>query len=445
MHGSGFLKGVKRPKVIVIGAGAAGLTAARLLQQQGIRVLVLEARDRIGGRIHSRKVGGVAMDLGATWLHGTDLENPLAEYLSLSSQSTLLDNSNERLFHSGHGFIPKAEAKCYFSAFKAFNQSLEHLREQLPKHASVSDAMERFFKKLPANLNRERAHFVLKALLEDAYGGSITKQSLKQCDEDEEYKGGEAFIQGGFKKVAKSLAEGLHIRLGQVVSQIYYDAEGVRVHFSSGQSPVNGTHVLVTVPLGVLKSNTIKFRPKLPAKKREAIENLGVAYFEKAILSFPERVLKDNQVIYYLSEKGDDFTYLESVEKYAGAPTIIAFSAGQNAKNQRKISDSKKRDRLLEIISEIHGSKVPKPSQVLFSDWATDPFSKGSFTFLPTGSQRRDQKRLAKSVDKRLLFAGEACSRDYYGTVHGAMISGAQAAERLLGQKLTVKNLAKKL
>lgn len=445
MHGSGFLKGVKRPKVLVIGAGAAGLTAARLLQQKGIRVIVLEARDRIGGRIHSRKVGGVPIDLGATWLHGTDLQNPLAEFLSLNSLKTILDNSVERLFHSGYGFIPKAEAKCYFSAFKTFNQSLDHLREQLPKNASVSDAMELFFKKLPANLKRERAHFVLKALLEDAYGGSIAKQSLKQCDEDEEYKGGEAFVQGGFKKVARTLAEGLNIRLGQVVSQIYYDDEGVRVHFSSGQSPVNGTHVLVTVPLGVLKSKTIKFRPKLPAKKREAIENLGVAHFEKAILTFPEAVFKDNQVVYYLSENGDDFTYLESVEKYTGSPTIIAFSAGSNAKNQRKLSAAKKRERLLEIISEIHGSKIPKPSHALFSNWSEDPFSRGAFTFLKTGSQRKDQKRLAKAVHKRLLFAGEACSRDYYGTVHGAMISGAQAAERLLGQELTVKTLAKKL
>lgn len=431
--------------MIVIGAGAAGLTAARLLQQKGIRVIVLEARDRIGGRIHSQKLGGVFMDLGATWLHGADLENPLAEFLSRDHQKTLLDDSVERLFQSGYGFIPKAEAKCYFSAFETFCLSLDHLREQLSKRASVADAMDLFFKKIPANLDPKRARFVLKALLEDAYGGSIDKQSLKQCDEDEEYGGGEAFIEGGFRKVAKSLAEGLNIRLGHVVSEIYHDKEGVRIHFSSGQSPVNGTHVLVTVPLGVLKSKAIKFRPKLPAKKLDAVDKLGFAYFEKAILSFPERVLKDNQVVYYCSENGEDFTYLESVEKYVGSPTIIAFSAGNAAKKQRKLSVPKKRDRLLEILREIHGSKIPKPKHALFSDWANDPFSQGSFTFLQCGNQRRDQKRLAKSVGKRLLFAGEACSRDFYGTVHGAMISGAQAAERLLGQKVTVKTLAKKL
>lgn len=445
MHGSGVLKGVKRPKVLIIGAGAAGLTAARLLQQQGIRTLVLEGRERIGGRIHSRKVGGVPVDLGATWLHGTDLKNPLAEFLSLSAIKTQIDESDERLFHAGKGFIPKAEAACYFSSFDAFTKSLKDLREQLPKSASVSTAMDRFFKKVPANLDRGRAHGTLKALLEDAYGGPIDRQSLKQCDEDEEYKGGEAFIEGGFRKVAKALAHGLNIRLGHVVSQIYYDEEGARVHFSSGQSPVNGTHVLVTVPLGVLQSEQIKFRPKLPKKKREAIQSLGVAYFEKAVLSFEEPVLKDNQVIYYLSEKADDFSYIESVGKYRGAPTIIAFSAGASAKKQRKLSDSKKRARLLEILSEIRGSKAPKPVQCAFSNWGSDPFSLGSFTYHPVGSQRRDQKRLAKPVGKRLFFAGEACSRDFYGTVHGAMISGAEAAERLSGRSFKVKDLLKKL
>ncbi len=430
---------VARP-VLVVGAGVAGLAAARALHDAGLDVVVLEARERIGGRAHTPDVGGVPVDAGAMFVHGV-VDNPLAalcDALGIDYEST------------GFGMGPIHDAASggpveggflqLVLATRNFESRLEDLAAALPADASMRDAIEAFLDGADELTEDKRryASFALTQLLIELYeSGPADLMSLRAYVESPytEFAGGNHVLPGGYVRVVDALAQGLDIRLNEPVSRISYDAAGVTVSTPSGE--VRGSHAIVTVPLGVLKAGVIAFDPPLPASKRAAIERLDMGNLEKVVLRFDEPFWRErgaSSTFLYIAETPGEFPGFTDWTDAAGAPTLVCLYGGRSARNVLdKGEDEEIAARAMQVLREIFGADVPDPIATHVTRWRDDPWTRGSYSYLPVGSSPDDMRELGEPVDERLLFAGEATEPQLYATVHGALVSGLREARRIAG------------
>ena len=278
-------------RVIVVGAGIAGLTVANALAHGGVDCVVLEARDRIGGRLHTVDLAGSPVDLGGSWIH-TPVGNPLralAQHLGVPCRSA---NPLAELagFDRGEGRrLSAAEVQASVSMqFEDFPGAIGRLRAKLGPQASAADGIEAFV--AGAGLApgaARRARQALRALIEAESADRTERQSLRWMWNEIEY-GGDYFGDvpvGGYRRLVQGLATGVELRLGVQVAEIVHSAGGVRVRSKDGTSE-EGSHVVVTVPLGVLKRGRLRFSPALPPDRLAAIARLGFGRYEKVAVRF---------------------------------------------------------------------------------------------------------------------------------------------------------------
>lgn len=239
-------------------------------------------------------------------------------------------------------------------------------------------------------------------------GAPLDRLSLRAVlfDQPEELAGGDHIVDGGYRTVVDTLSQGLDIAPGTPVSRIAHSPGGVTVRTAGG--PIDASHAIVTVPLGVLKAGSVSFDPVLPSSKLEAIGRLGFGRFEKVVLVFEERFWGENLGggLAVLSGFGTDrsFPLFVDLSDFAGATRQLESGLGR---------------------------PVPAPAGTLATQWATDPYSLGSYSFVPVGSSREDMDELAEPVGGRLPFAGEATVADHPQSVHGAFMSGLREARRI--------------
>ena len=424
--------------MIVIGAGAAGLTVARALTRDGVDTVVLEARARIGGRIDTQTIGGVPVDMGAAWVHGTSRRNPVAEIMDRIGVDMLADDVDARMFEPGAGFAPDAAITQLWTHYDRFHRSLGGLRRQLGKNASVADAIDTYLDNEGlAGTDRARVRFGLLTIIVDSYSGEATDQGLQWYWRDGEFSGGDAFPDGSYAPMVTSLAAGSDIRTGEIVRRVAYDRSGITVETET--NTYAGSHVVVTLPLGVLKAGSVEFSPELPRKKREAIDALGMGNFEKVILSFAAPFSLADDTLYRSGTYGE-WPYFKDLTPYAGAPTLGAFCAGDFGRGLAEADPDEIAERVLAMAREMAGA-LPDPTDARVSNWTADPFAMGSYSFIPVGGKRTHQRKLAAPVDQRVLFAGEATDHRYFGSVHAAVLSGLREAKRLIGGRVDVDSL----
>ena len=427
--------------VVVVGAGAAGLAAARALHDAGRAVVVLEARDRIGGRIDTREIAGAPVDFGAMYVHGV-VESPLAELLDAYG----IDYRPEG-FDVGPLYDHAREARVedallpMMLATQGFEEAVDRIARRLPKDASMQDAIDAYLDDVAEFSGDERryASFALVQLLfEVTEAGPTDRTSLAAWVESPytEYGGGNHVIPGGYVRLIDALARDLDIRLEDPVQRIEYDKDGVVVVSRSGET--RGSHAIVTVPLGVLKAGRIEFDPPLPEAKRAAIERLEMATFEKIILRFDEPFWRERgggSTFFYIGARPGEFPGFVDWSVAAGAPTLVAMHGGRSALDTLdRSTDDEIGARALAALREIFGDDVPAPLATHVTRWRDDPWTLGSYTYLPVGASVDDMRALKKPVRRRLLFAGEATEPRLYATVHGALVSGLREAQRIAGE-----------
>lgn len=427
-----------RRRVIVVGAGVAGLSAARALKKHGLEPVVLEASARVGGRVRIEDLNDEPFDVGASWVHGTSPLNPLVQYLSSIGTTTVQDAASLAVFEEGTGALGAGAVSNLMTRLSQFLNALPSLRSTLGAGATTHQGIELFLNQQGyAPLARERTQYILQAVFED-YAGSIHDLSLDRLWEDGEFPGGDGFPLGTFRPFIESLSQGLDIRRGVAVSRIEHTSDGVLVH--TARETLRASHALVTVSVGVLKAGSIQFDPPLPQEKTAAISRIGMGAFEKVILTWPQDPASGVGDLYFKANVNGQFPFVKGMTPFAGTPSLIAFGAADYGEQMQTQPAATHVATVVDMIEQVTGAPLPQAAATHVTSWRSDPLFLGSYSYEAAGSSPADRTALAAPVG-RLHFAGEATHRSYFGTVHGAMITGLREAGRILNRDVTVADL----
>lgn len=419
-------------RIIVIGAGMAGLAAARTLTAQGHDVVVLEGRDRIGGRMWtSDKWPGMPVDLGASWIHGVT-GNPLTALAEQAESRLIYTNYNRTRTYNTSG---KPMTSAESSRLRNFNTQIYRLIDRAQSRGadvSIRQALESLTRGLdPASEAVRFINFIINTEIEHEYSGSATKLSAQWYDSDKEYRGDDALLPKGYRVIADYLARDLKIEREQVVREVRWSQAPVRVVTDSDEFTAD--QVVVTLPLGVLQANRVLFTPALPALKLTAIARLGMGVLNKCYLRFPTVFWPaDVDWIDYVPEKHGEWAEWVSLKRTNNLPVLLGFNAADRGREIEAWTDEQTVDSAMETLRKIFGAGIPDPVDYQITRWASDPFALGSYSFNALGSVPLMRRELARPAGNRLFFAGEATDQDYFGTVHGAYNSGVRAAREIL-------------
>ena len=442
--------------VVIIGAGIAGMTAAQELIKKGQNVIIIEARDRIGGRVNPIEFEGNIIDLGAQFIHGKSKLNPIMKLVNSKKRECIVHRIDwdDGYYYSGNGKsgqIPDGKLDKHYRLSEKALSIAHNKRGNIYKNKSreadlslgeeLHNAIETLTKK-NKNIDINLLNMCAKTEILDDYAVDMDNLSLCYWDQDDEFNGGDCVISKyGYQPILNMLSEGLNISLNQIVTCIKQnEREHVIVSCQNGSQFI-GKKVISTLPLGVLKSNTIIFEPKLPEPLTESINRLGFGNLEKVVIKFNKRFWPDDSDCFY-NMSGNPFRlWLNVCNLYNidSSKTLICFLAGSFAKKLVTYSNDNDISILaLNSLREIFGEKIiPKEEinamklidSVIVTRWCTDPFSLGSYSHIPKGTLPSDYDVFGRQYWSGMLhFAGEGTFKRFPGTVHGAIFSGERAA-----------------
>jgi polyamine oxidase len=419
------------PSVVIIGAGIAGIAAATSLRQSGIDVRVVEARSRVGGRIWTNYDLESAVELGATWIHG-DMLNPIS---ALAAKHRILtcatDWSSARVWDtSGVEFSRKVVRKAHAQSEALYHQ-LAETSERADRVDDIGAALAKLTERAKRRLSTHEQQALDWVLLGDIamdIGDEPRRLSLRYMDDDDEFDGAHLAFPGGYAQIVEGLAQPLEITTDACVLDIDWSASRVVVRTSDAE--YHADKVVITLPLGVLKAGSVAFYPPLPDKKAAAIESLGMGLLDTLALRFDDVFWpRDADIVGVVGKR---FSWFRNLVRVTGENVLVHYAVGDDARAVAELDDAAVGAFVLKALRQAFGNSVTQPNAMLRSNWSKDPFAQGAYSHVPPGGRAKAFKTLAKPVAKRLYFAGEATSRRYRATVHGAWLSGLREARRII-------------
>jgi monoamine oxidase len=402
-------------EIIIIGAGVAGLSAAQVLRAAGREPLIVEARDRIGGRIWTDHRQG-AVEYGAEFIHG---EHVLTwEIIRAHNIATSPWEDGGRLFAIDGNIIPPADG-MYERVYRLW-EAVHTYTGPEESTALVLDTLAD---------RDDLARYFTQRWLAGIEGGDAARLSAVALSDEWElndYGDTNFHLDQGYDQIPQILAQGLNIRLNTPVNHIAWNRTGVTLHLADGET-LTAHKVLLTIPIGVLQAGTLTFDPPLPAEKRAAISAIDMGQVTKLALWFEQRFWEDFVV---MSTDGPVATWWP-VES-ANVPTLMGYTGGPAALTLARMGEQQATRAALENLSAIFGPQVHtyyRGSRMV--DWSLDPWSRGAYTYSPVGMG--NARHVLAAPLPPLFFAGEATAlQGDLATVHGAIASGRRAAAELL-------------
>lgn len=414
---------LKNKKIVIIGAGISGLSAANYFKTQGINTIVLEAHGSVGGRLRTNRSSGMAFDEGASWIHGPK-GNPITALTTLAGANTFLTDDDNVSVYDTNGI------KYSDSILNNAESEYTHIIKKIKGHENKSFG-EVFYNKYPEYKNNPLWTYMLSSFLEFDTGADIYNLSSKDYYNDEEFSGEDLIITNGFDKVTNYLKEGLNIKLNTIVNSIDYSTNNISISTSKGY--YNADYVLVTVPLGVLKKNVIKFYPKLSLKTQNAINHLEMGTVNKFLLTWEKPFWDtDKQYIGYTPQVKGKYNYFLNVKKFSNKNALITFAFGNYSVKSEQMTDEQVIEEIMSHLKSIYGKNIPNPTNMLRTKWNSNPYTFGSYSFATNNSKSNEFEIFEEPIDNKVFFAGEHTSVEYRGTVHGAYLSGIREAKKII-------------
>jgi polyamine oxidase len=419
------------PRVLIIGAGLAGLAAANELLSHNIDVRVLEARQRIGGRTWTNDSLGVPMDEGAFIIHGVD-HNPIA----------LLAEDNHLRFSElkvGKVYFAQGSECLSEEAFDLIDEQFQVLLDEAHQFAMsqmrdvpLTDAIDAVFDGTQFPLLTPKI-LAWRKLFLSQYTAANLKQLSAQHWQDAEvpFAGGNYMMLDGYKPLVEVLAKDIPIELSAIVSHIDYGFDEVIVKTNQGEFKADA--VIVTLPLGVLQNTPNLFSPALPEAKQKSIDKLRMGVLNKFILRFSHAFWpEDCRLISLLQESYSEIAWFFNHAMYCHQPILMGFVSEEMACRYERLSDDEIVAEVMASLRKVFGSDIPQPLDTLITRWHSDPFSFGSYSYIPVDASGADYDRLADPLLNKVFFAGEATNKQLPGTTQGAYLSGLRAASEFL-------------
>jgi monoamine oxidase len=399
--------------VAVIGAGAAGIAAARrLVEDGGASMLVIEARERAGGRAWTVEADGIPMDLGCEWLHSADRNAlvPLAKRRGFTINQRRPDWTT-RLRYSGES--EEAEAD-WLAEHEAFYWAIHRLAQE-PGDLPCSAALP------PGG----RWNALFEAISTWANAAELEVVSAKDHDRYED-SGINWRLDCGYGRLFEALADGLPIAYGTQATRI--DHHGGTLVIETNRGNVRARRVIICVPSAILAEERLVFDPPLP-DKLAAANGLPLGLADKLFFHFDGGDDRSERYLVGSTQQRETMSYQI---RPMGRPRINCFFGGRFAAGLERDGFDAMVAFAADELAGLLGSDVRrnlKPLKASF--WRQDEFARGSYSYALPG-HADDRAKLAAPVDDRLFFAGEACSLNFFSTAHGAYESGLAAATAAL-------------
>ena len=452
---------IQKP-IIIVGGGAAGLSAAKRLKAAGVPILLLEGRDRLGGRAHTLDVGGnqsTWIEMGAGWIDD-HLTNPAYHLLRDSGaevHQTDVGPSTVRMYdqRSGRwlGLIPT------LWAFIKIGWNLSRFSKLRPNTSKFNNLSERIDVVLGKRPKREHL-YLFKIVFESLIGSptydihqNLLSDDLWEFINPEEKS--QVMISGGFRILVELLRDSLsadEVMLNQTVSRISIQQDAsaqppVQVETADGKI-FEGSHVIVTVPLGVLKAGTITFDPPLPTSKQDVIERIGFGSVEKVVMTFKNAFWRRNpqkEAHFFsipdpIASHGSFIDVSTSSGAGPGLPTSPCLASVFGPPKAAWVAENPEAA-VEEVLSELQmmfPDTFEPPVATATSNWTSSPFSRGCYPYTSVDTRPGDFIKFAEPThDGKVLFAGDACAEGVaLGYVEAAMDSGERAADMVLAAKV---------
>lgn len=401
------------PDVIVVGAGSAGLSAAKALQTKGLDVIVLEADDHVGGRcITDTTTFSTPFDRGGSWLHSAPI-NPLARLAEDAGEDLHKGAWDWSWVHTPDGPLAAADVPAYGRDQEAMWESIK-AAGQGGEDMSVASA-------LPSSPWRDTAkHWI--AQMQGGDADVVSAMDVSRYADAE----GDWLVAGGLGAFVRRLHADVPVRLNCPVTKIDYSGGGV--HVTTPDGVLQAKRLVLTVSTGVLAAEKIEFIPPLPPEKYAAVDQLPMGLLNKVGFEFEPTWAGAHQgQMADFAPGGDAFCTI--LFGFYGTSLTVAFLAGRNGAEVEAQGPGAATDFCMQGLRAIFGADIDKHIlRTSETAWQGNPYTLGSYSYAkPSGADARTT--LAAPLDDRVFFAGEATMPDAYATVHGAWRSGVIAAD----------------
>lgn len=419
----------RRTSVIVVGAGVAGLAAARKLAQAGHQVTVLEARNRIGGRVWTEFNDGVPMEVGAGWIHGPDGGNPITQLARDAGASTYLTSDDSVQVIGADG--SDVTAAQFDRGTRKYQELLAAVNAAMAGGGPDRSLASALAAADPTALTDPYSVYPLTSTLEFDTGGWLEALSARNYYNGSKFPGKDVILPGGYKAIPELLARGLDIRLSSVVSAVAHGADGVSV--TAGGTVHTADYAVVTVPLGVLRAGSVAFDPPLTQARRAAMDRLGVGQINKVFLLFDGAFWPlGTQYFGWHSPIRGRYAYFVNYRTFSSFNCLVTFGFGEQGAAVEAMTEAQLIADVTPALRTVFGASAVAPRRAIRTGWNNDPFARGAYSFAGVNSTAEDHETLAEPEGGRVMFAGEHTHELYRATVHGAYLSGIREADRIL-------------
>jgi monoamine oxidase len=412
--GASFAAQPASPDVLVIGAGGAGLAAAKELTATGASVLVLEARDRIGGRAYTDTSLGVPWDRGCSWLHSSEV-NPWVAYARQNGFDLVPDHSPRHIYDQSRRMDGAATAG-YRAVSERMSRELDRAGRRgldIPAEAALTQAT--------------LADPWYPMAMDDLTGWEGVEPANFSALDSWQYveDGQDLMVPRGYGTLLAHYAKNVDVRLSTPVSRIRWSARGVTA--ATGAGAVTARVAVVALPAAVIAEGSVIFSPHLPVEVLQAHHDLPLGLLNKVALKFKKNIFP-SEATEFLRLRRDDGRGLNYLTRHWDSNVCIAFAAGRLGRELEAVGEGGAIEHALAELATMLGGDIRRQfDRGAATAWASDPHARGSYSHCVPG-RFGARAILTRPVGGRIVFAGEHTEQSAYGTLHGAYLSGVRAA-----------------